>query len=73
LLCDADTNSHLLGHKSVLHGKFTDVPEELAVWTTRSMKMEAVIFSETSVTINDDMASYHRRHKSVSIVYIMNC
>jgi hypothetical protein len=26
MLCEADTNSHLLGHNSVLHGKFTDVP-----------------------------------------------
>jgi hypothetical protein len=57
----------------VLHGKFTDVPEELAVWTTWSMKMEGVSFSVTSVTIHDDMASYHRRYKSVSIIYIKHC
>jgi hypothetical protein len=48
-------------------------PEELAVWTIWSMKMEAVSFSETSATIHDEMGSYHRRHKSVSIVYIMHC
>jgi len=70
---DADTNSHLLGHNSVLHDKFTDVPVDLEVWTIWSMKTEAVSFSETSAAIHDDKALHHIRHKSVSIVYIMHC
>jgi len=32
--------------------------------------MDEVSFSKTSATIHDDMGSYHRRRKFVSIVYI---
>jgi len=55
-LCgDGDRNLRHLGHNGVLRGKFTEVAEELAVWTTWSMKMEAVSFSETSTTIHEFM------------------